>query len=280
MMKPQGKIKLLNGGMRIGLMLLAAGVGHGFAQTASTPNDMRKVLSQAVPADSSKPAPAKAAPAKPATSTPPPADSGKPAATKTAQTKPATPTVPATPTPPATAKTAQSKPAPAKAGAPQAQVQAKTPSPTPGTAPKSTGKPAVESAARPAPAAAPNPGAPEVIPVAEHPVSRRDPFDPLVNKEKEAGGPQAPLPAGKPGLMVATLRVDGIVRSPNGMIAVVSNPQMRVYFLREGDHLYDGEVEHITMEGVAFHQTGKDAFGKAVERESTKRLYPTPGEQQ
>ena len=67
--------------------------------------------------------------------------------------------------------------------------------------------------------------------------------------------------------MVATLRVDGIVRSPNGMIAVVSNPQMRVYFLREGDHLYDGEVEHITMEGVSFHQTGKDAFGKPVERE-------------
>jgi hypothetical protein len=54
-----------------------------------------------------------------------------------------------------------------------------------------------------------------------------------------------------------------------------------VYFLREGDHLYDGNVEHITMEGVSFHETGKDAFGKAVERESTKRLYSTtPGEQQ
>ena len=44
--------------------------------------------------------------------------------------------------------------------------------------------------------------------------------------------------------------------------------------------LYDGQVEHITMDGVSFHQTGKDAFGKAVEREVTKRLYPTPGEQQ
>ena len=68
--------------------------------------------------------------------------------------------------------------------------------------------------------------------------------------------------------MIATLRVDGIVHGPNGMIAVVSNPQMRVYFLREGDHLYDGDVEHITMEGVSFHETGKDAFGKPVERES------------
>jgi hypothetical protein len=82
-------------------------------------------------------------------------------------------------------------------------------------------------------------------------------------------------------LVIETLHVDGIVHAPSGMIAVVSNPQMRVYFLREGDHLYDGDVEHITMEGVSFHESGKDAFGKAVERESTKRLYPTtPGEQQ
>jgi len=233
MMKLQGKVKLLTGGMGVGLMLLVAGVGHGFAQTASTPNDVRKVLSQTEPAGSNKPATSKSAPA-----------------------KLAAPKALATLTTPATAKTAQSKPTAARFVAPQAQSQAK------------------------APAAAPNPAAPRVIPVVEHTVARRDPFDPLVNKEKEGGGPQAPLPAGKPGLMVASLRVDGIVRSPNGMIAVVSNPQMRVYFLREGDHLYDGDVEHITMEGVSFHQTGKDAFGKTVARESTKRLYPTPGEQQ
>jgi hypothetical protein len=110
---------------------------------------------------------------------------------------------------------------------------------------------------------------------------RRDPFNPLISKDKGGpAGPQAPLPAGKPGLVIATLRVDGIVHGPSGMIAVVSNPQMRVYFLREGDHLYDGDVSHITMEGVSFHEAGKDAFGKPVEREATKRLYPTPGEQQ
>jgi hypothetical protein len=244
MMKLQGKIRLLTGGIGIGLLLLLAGVGEGFAQTASTPNEMRKVLSQAAPADSGKPGTSQAAPA----------DPGKPATDKTAQAKPAVPKAPATQPAPA-AKTAQSKPVPAKPASPQA-------------------KPAVESAAKPAPAV------PEVIPVVARTVARRDPFDPLVHKERDAGGPQEPLPAGKPGLMVATLRVDGIVRSPNGMIAVVSNPQMRVYFLREGDHLYDGQVQHITMEGVSFHQTGKDAFGKAVERESTKRLYPTPGEQQ
>jgi hypothetical protein len=228
------------------------------------------VLSQAAPADSSKPGASQAAPAEP----------GKPAAAKTAQAKPAMPKAPATQPAPAAAKTAQSKPVPAKPASPQAQSQAKAPAPAPATPAKSQAKPAVESAAKPAPAGTPNPAVPEAIPVVARTVARRDPFDPLVHKERDASGPQEPLPAGKPGLMVATLRVDGIVRSPNGMIAVVSNPQMRVYFLREGDHLYDGQVQHITMEGVSFHQTGKDAFGKAVERESTKRLYPTPGEQQ
>jgi hypothetical protein len=62
------------------------------------------------------------------------------------------------------------------------------------------------------------------------------------------------------------------------MIAVVSNPQQRVYFLRDGDRLYDGQVEHITLEGLSFHQAGTDPFGKPVEREVTKQLYPTPGE--
>ena len=60
---------------------------------------------------------------------------------------------------------------------------------------------------------------------------------------------------------------------------MVSNPQQRVYFLREADQLYDGKVERITMEAVAFHESGKDAFGKPVERQVIKRLYPSPGEQ-
>jgi hypothetical protein len=35
------------------------------------------------------------------------------------------------------------------------------------------------------------------------------------------------------------------------------------------------------MEGISFHQTGKDPFGKPVEREIDKRLYPiTSGELQ
>lgn len=108
-------------------------------------------------------------------------------------------------------------------------------------------------------------------------VGKRDPFVPLVSEHK-TGGP--PLPPGKAGLVVATVHVDGAVSAPNGMLAVVSNPDQRVYFLREGDRLYDGDVEKIGLDGVTFKENSKDAFGKPVERMVTKRIYPSAGEQQ
>jgi hypothetical protein len=123
-----------------------------------------------------------------------------------------------------------------------------------------------------APAPAPGKGA---KPEAE--AGKRDPFLPLVN-EKKTGGP--PLPPGKAGLVIATVRVDGTVRSPNGMLAVVTNPDERTYFIREGDRLYDGDVEKIGLDGVTFKENSKDAFGKPVERMVTKRIYPSAGEQQ
>jgi hypothetical protein len=111
-------------------------------------------------------------------------------------------------------------------------------------------------------------------------MSRRDPFDPLLTKAQASNAPPENLPPGKAGLVVGSLHIDGIVSGSGGMIAIVSNPQRRVYFLREGDKLYDGSVDHITLEAVSFHEVGKDAFGKPLERQVTKRLYPSPGEQQ
>jgi Tfp pilus assembly protein PilP len=111
-------------------------------------------------------------------------------------------------------------------------------------------------------------------------VSRRDPFESLTSRQEAAARAGANLPPGKAGLQVGTLRLDGIVRAPNGMIAVVTNPQARTYFLREGDQLYDGRVEKIAMDGVSFHEVGKDAFGKPVERQVNKRIYSSAGEQQ
>jgi hypothetical protein len=109
--------------------------------------------------------------------------------------------------------------------------------------------------------------------------SKRDPFAPLINEHKDAGA-GVHLPPGKAGLVVATVRVDGTIRSANGMIAMVSNPEQHVYFIREGDRLYDGDVEKIGLDGVTFRENSKDAFGKPIDRMVTKRIYASAGEQQ
>ena len=109
---------------------------------------------------------------------------------------------------------------------------------------------------------------------------RRDPFESLVGRQQAQAAASKNLPPGKAGLQVSTLRLDGVVRSSNGMIAMVTNPQSLTYFLREGDQLFDGKVEKIAMDGVSFHELGKDAFGKPVERQVNKRIYSSAGEQQ
>ncbi|MGH9734583.1 MAG: hypothetical protein ACRD8A_08350 [Candidatus Acidiferrales bacterium] len=132
-------------------------------------------------------------------------------------------------------------------------------------------KPAV-----PKPVAAPVAQAPAVA--VEPVISRRDPFAPLI--EVSAGGKTTGehLPPGVGGLVVATVRVAGTVEAPSGMLAVVSNPDDRIYFVRVGDRLYDGDVEKISLDGVTFKENSKDAFGKPVERLVTKRIYPNAGE--
>jgi hypothetical protein len=128
------------------------------------------------------------------------------------------------------------------------------------------------------PAESPRPEAPK----SDNPdavASRRDPFTPLIDVPR-AGGSGDHLPPGKAGLVIATVRIDGAVKSGNGMIAVLSNPEQRVYFVREGDHLYDGDVQRISLDGITFKEDSRDAFGKPVERLVTKRIYPSAGEQQ
>jgi hypothetical protein len=154
-----------------------------------------------------------------------------------------------------------------------------------------TAHPAAVKPAPVAPAANPEASQPQAAPAGEAGgeagggeklegiVNKRDPFVPLISGKKEAGGVEH-LPPGKAGLVIASVRVDGTVKSTGGMIAVVSNPEQHVYFIREGDQLYDGDVEKIGLDGVTFKENSKDAFGKPVEHMVTKRIYPSAGEQQ
>jgi hypothetical protein len=167
--------------------------------------------------------------------------------------------------PPPPAPPAAKGPAPATSKAP-VKAAAKTPADAKNVAKPGSGQPAAKT--------------PVEKPAPEKSAVRRDPFDTLLTKASNSNAPPENLPPGKAGLIVGTLRINGIVRSPSGMIAVVANPQQRVYFLREGDRLYDGSVSKIALDAISFNEIGKDAFGKPLARVVTRRLYPSPGEQQ
>jgi len=233
---------------------------------------------QAKPASGTGANPATPAAAKPAPQAAKPAD--KTAAKPAAQTpaKPASPSASAGQNKPAASGTKKSAASGAKPAAPATDAKtatqaAKPATPGPKKAPRQTAKKAAPRTSKPAGSAGSSAGEDK-----EPKVAKRDPFESLVGREH--AGPRKDLPPGKAGLQVSTLRLDGVVRAPSGMIAVVSNPQSRTYFLRDGDQLFDGRVEKIAMDGVSFHEVGKDAFGKPVERQVNKRIYASAGEQQ
>jgi hypothetical protein len=243
----------------LGILIAAATPGLRAQVNPSTPNSVKSALGTAA-----KPAQQTAKPAAPAAGKPAPQTAPKPAvpaATKPAPQAAAKPVVPAASKPTPQAAKPAGKPAVKPAGKPGTK-----------RATKPAAKPTVRAVERRA-----TPGSAPAAAESEVKQARRDPFESLIGRQKDA---PKNLPPGKLGLQVSTLRLDGIVRAPNGMIAVVSNPQARTYFLREGDRLYDGSVEKISMDAVSFHEEGKDAFGKPVEHQVNKRIYSSPGEQQ
>ena len=58
-------------------------------------------------------------------------------------------------------------------------------------------------------------------------------------------------------------------KAPNGMIAVVTNPQAGepISAGRRSAYMTEEGREKIALDGVSFHEVGKDAFGKPVERQ-------------
>jgi hypothetical protein len=77
---------------------------------------------------------------------------------------------------------------------------------------------------------------------------------------------------GKRCLVVDQTILQGIVKAPNGMIAVVSNAANKAYFLRENDPVYNGFVMRITPDSVVFREQMTDKLGKKYTREVVKKV--------
>ena len=169
-------------------------------------------------------------------------------------------------------------PAPPQGAAQAAKKLAKKAAASPGATQSAPAKEAPETTTQ---AAAPS----KLGPVE---AGRRDPFN--VPKPEKGGvsGPgdelpsaSGPLPAGKKGLVISQLSLEGIVnqKASNSMIAVVTSPASRAaFFLRENDEVHNGVVNKITPDSIYFTENARDLTGQMVSRQVIKKLGSGPGE--
>jgi Tfp pilus assembly protein PilP len=238
--------------------------------------------SGAVPAKSSAATTAKAPAIVPAKA-PVPAAPAKPQVVPVkAATAPAKSVAPAKGTAPAPTQAATKPQAPAKT-----QTASKTQSPMAPKVAKTTAKPEVKVAAKPdvkvaakpavkAAASTPKPAGSEAE--ASKPdkqedkkysmTGKRDPFiSPVVNRQGGSG-----CSTGKKCLDIEQIALHGVVKSDNGMIAVVTNGLNKAYFLRENDPVFNGYVVKITVDSIVFKETFQDRLGKPFTKDVVKRI--------
>ena len=88
---------------------------------------------------------------------------------------------------------------------------------------------------------------------------RRDPFRSLREGfERTYDDESEPRPPGLPGMTVDEIRLQGIIDTPNGILAFVQGRDNISYILRPGTRLYDGEVKEIHFDRVVFRKQSND----------------------
>jgi hypothetical protein len=147
----------------------------------------------------------------------------------------------------------------------------------PATTTMTPAKPATTTAAKPAgktPAKASAKSDTATVAKTTSGAGKRDPFlSPIIGHGPEGEG--APCATGKRCLVIDQLKLQGVVKTTNGWIAVIANPAQKVYYLRVNDALFDGYVSRIEGDSVIFRQNVLDALGKQTQREVVKRVIPS-----
>lgn len=103
------------------------------------------------------------------------------------------------------------------------------------------------------------------------PQGRRDPFQSLIGPRPALQGQRPP---GVPGFLVDEVKLQGILRTRQGPMAMIDGPDNKGYRIRVGDKLLDGEVIKITPSSVVFRQEVNDPTRIERFREVAKELAP------
>lgn len=126
----------------------------------------------------------------------------------------------------------------------------------------------------------------KTVPAAESPAvyqgaryeasNRRDPFlNPLLLKKKEDVDEEVQrdnAPPGIAGMKIKDVELLGFSVSLEGKTAVFRGTDKRVYFLHEGDRMFDGYIKTVNLDSVQLIRETKMQSGKVLTQEVTKRL--------
>src|SRR5215212_9365898 len=104
------------------------------------------------------------------------------------------------------------------------------------------------------------------------PQGRRDPFQSLVGPAPKLQPGQRP--PGTPGFLIDEMKLQGVVRTRQGLVAMINGPDNKGYLIRVGDKVLDGEVIRITPSSVVFRQEVNDPTRIERYREVVKDLTP------
>ena len=131
----------------------------------------------------------------------------------------------------------------------------------------------VPPAPTPTPDAGNNATAPNASP-AETPskysaTGKRDPFRSVIQSHEVTG---SDCGAGKKCLVANLVILKGVVKGPDGMLAVVENQHHKSYFLREKDPIFNGQVLRITSDSIVFREKAVDKTGHETTHEVVKRI--------
>jgi type IV pilus assembly protein PilP len=105
------------------------------------------------------------------------------------------------------------------------------------------------------------------------PQGRRDPFRSLVGPAPKIQEGQRP--PGMAGFLIDEIKLQGVIRTKQGLVAMLSAPDNKSYLVRVGDKVLDGEIIRITPSSVVFRQEVNDPTRIERFREVVKDLTPT-----
>lgn len=101
---------------------------------------------------------------------------------------------------------------------------------------------------------------------------RRDPFRSLIGPRQSLG--EGERPPGVPGFLVDEIDLSGVVRTKQGLVAMIKGPDNKGYLVRVGEKVFDGELIRIAQGSIVFRQEVNDPTQIERYKEVVKELVP------